>query len=89
MSIRLPNTMVHNGQIVDIVPSCPHLDGTWRDDKPVDLKHHDKEVRLKEFANSRIVVAALNLTRGSNLDPEVQKSMRVLSLKELYRLAKK
>jgi hypothetical protein len=88
MAIAIPDTMVHNGQIVNIVPSCPHLDGTWRDDKPVSPKHHDKEVRLKDFGNSRIIVATRNLTNGIT-DPEVLKSMRVLSLKELYRSAKK
>jgi hypothetical protein len=88
MQIVLPDTMVHNGQRVDITPSCPHNDGTWRE-KEVGDKYNDKLVRLKDEGNSRIIVATRNLTNGSNLDEEVLKSMPILSLKQIFRKATK
>lgn len=91
--IVLPATMVKLGHVTDITPSCPHLDGTWRDGKPVADSHHDSHpdkgrgLGRNGVGHSRILAGLHNLTNG--LPEEIRGVCQPLSLKELYRKAKK
>lgn len=86
-----PESVLVNGQEVNVAPTCPHFDGTCHNVKTVAKTHDDRIVRKAgKLGKNRVIIATLNQTIGlDSLDPEVRKSVKIMSLAEIMRKAVK